>query len=144
MTPSEVFSIVNIVAFAMWILLIVVPKWKATRFLIDYKVVPVVLALVYAIYIIQSVITGPAMDFGSLNAVMELFTVENAVLAGWLHYLVFDMLVGMWMLEQNKVLNIHPVIMVPCLIGTFMMGPVGFLLFMGARSFNKRKVQVAN
>ncbi len=139
MTPSDVFSIANITAFFMWILMIVLPKWKATRFLIDYKVIPIILSLVYAFYIIQSILTGPSMDFGSLQAVMHLFTVEQAVLAGWLHYLVFDMLVGMWMLDKNKSLKIHQAIMAPCLIGTFMMGPVGFLLFMAVRALKKQK-----
>jgi hypothetical protein len=142
MTPSDIFSAANIMAFAMWFLLIILPNWKATRFLINYKVIPICLSLVYAFYIIESLLSGPAMDFGSLEAVMQLFTVENAVLAGWLHYLVFDMLVGMWMLEQNKSLKIHPAIMAPILVATFMMAPIGFLLFMGIRAFNKQKVRL--
>ena len=141
MTPSEVFSLANIIAFIMWLLLIILPNWKATRFLINYKVIPVFLSIVYAVYLIQSIITGPAMDFGSLEAVIQLFTVENAVLAGWLHYLAFDLLVGMWMLEQNKSLKIHQLIMVPCLVLTFMMGPIGFLVFFTIRAF---KMQNSN
>ncbi len=74
------------------------------------------------------------MDFGSLKSVMQLFTVENAVLAGWIHYLAFDLLVGMWIVNQNKTLNIHPVILAPCLLGTFLFGPVGFLVFMIIRA----------
>lgn len=139
MTPSEVFSIANIMVFPMWILMIVFPKWKATRFLIDFKVIPIVLSLLYAFYIISSIIEGPSMDFGSLQAVMQLFTVEDAVLGGWLHYLAFDLLVGMWMLNENNTLKIHPMIMAPCLLGTFMIGPIGFLLFMGVRTFHKSK-----
>ena len=138
MTPSQVFSLANIVAFIMWLLLIILPNWKATRFLINYKVIPIFLSIIYAFYIIQSLLTGPAMDFGSLEAVIQLFTVENAVLAGWLHYLAFDLLVGMWILEQNKSLKIHQAIMVPCLVLTFMMGPIGFLFFFGIRAFKKR------
>lgn len=142
MTPSEVFSIANIMVFPMWILMIVFPKWKATRFLIDFKVIPIILSLLYAFYIISSIIEGPSMDFGSLQAVMQLFTVEDAVLGGWLHYLAFDLLVGMWMLDENKTLKIHPMIMAPCLLGAFMMGPIGFLLFMSVRAFVKRKEYV--
>lgn len=137
MSPSEVFTLSNYMVFPMWFLMIVLPKWKATRFLIDFKVIPVLLAILYAIYIIKSMLIGPAMDFGSLQSVMKLFTVENAVLAGWLHYLVFDILVGMWMLNENKTLKIHPVLMAPCLIGTFMIGPVGFLIYLSVRAFKK-------
>jgi len=139
MTAAEVFSLVNLIAMPMWILMIVLPKWKVTRFLVDYKLIPLVLSLVYAWYIALTIQSGPAMDFGSLEAVMNLFTAENALLAGWVHYLAFDLLVGMWMLDQNKTLGIHPLIMAPCLFGTFMLGPVGFLIFMAVKTIKMRK-----
>ncbi|MEB8329046.1 ABA4-like family protein [Flavobacteriaceae bacterium KMM 6897] len=130
MTPTEVFSVANTTALPMWLLMIVLPKWKVTRFLIDFKVIPLALSLVYAFYIIQALQIGGWMDFGSLAAVMALFTEENALLAGWVHYLAFDLLVGMWILDENKKLGIHQLLLVPCLLGTFMFGPLGFLLFM--------------
>lgn len=143
MTAAEVFSLVNLIAMPMWILMIVLPKWKLTRFLVDYKLIPLVLSLVYAWYIALTIQSGPAMDFGSLEAVMNLFTAENALLAGWVHYLAFDLLVGMWMLDQNKTLGIHPLIMAPCLLGTFMLGPVGFLVFMAVRMIKIQRSGVA-
>lgn len=139
MTPAEVFKIVGMLALPMWILLIFLPKWKVTRFLIDYKIIPIALSIVYAIYIAKALISGGMMDFGSLESVMQLFTVENAVLAGWIHYLAFDLLVGMWIVNQNRDLQIHPVIIAPCLVGTFMFGPVGFLVFMIIRSITLKK-----
>lgn len=134
MTPAQVFSIVGMLALPMWALLIFLPKWKVTRFLIDHKIIPIILSVVYAIYITIAIIDGGMMDFGSLKSVMQLFTVENAVLAGWIHYLAFDLLVGMWIVNQNRSLQIHPVILAPCLLGTFLFGPVGFLVFMSIKT----------
>ena len=139
MTPTEVFSLANMTAMPMWILMILLPKWKVTRFLIDFKVIPLLLSVVYAIYIVQAILTGGGMDFGSLGSVMALFTEENAVLAGWVHYLAFDLLIGMWMLDQNRTLGIHQLIMAPCLFATFMLGPVGFLLFMIIRATKQKQ-----
>jgi len=130
MTPTQVFSIASTMALPMWLLMVFLPKWKGTRFLIDFKIIPLILAVLYAIYIFLSIQKSGSMDFGSLASVMELFTQEQAVLAGWIHYLAFDLLVGMWMLDKNKTLKIHPILMAPCLVGTFMLGPIGFLLFM--------------
>ncbi|NKI32349.1 ABA4-like family protein [Croceivirga thetidis] len=137
MTPTEVFSIANLIVMPMWALMIFLPKWKVTRFLIDYKVIPLILSVIYAIYIGISLYTGGSMDFGSLQSVMALFTVENAVLAGWVHYLAFDLLVGMWMLDKNKTIGIHQILMAPCLFFTFMLGPVGFLLFSFIKAIKK-------
>lgn len=130
MTPTEVFSIANLLAMPMWALMIFLPKWKGTRFLIDHKLIPIILSILYFVYIFISMKEGNGMDFSSLESVMDLFTAEHAVLAGWVHYLAFDLLVGMWILEENKKSNIHHVMIIPCLLGSFMLGPIGFLLFM--------------
>ena len=129
MTAADVFSIVNPTAMLMWILMVFLPKWKGTRMLIDFKVIPILLSIVYVIYIVKSLMSLGMMDFGSLASVKELFTFDNAVLAGWVHYLAFDLLVGMWILDQNKELKINHLLIIPCLLGCFMFGPVGFLLF---------------
>ncbi|PKV51453.1 uncharacterized protein DUF4281 [Aquimarina sp. MAR_2010_214] len=139
MTPTEVFSISSMIAMPMWILMILFPNWKATRFLIDFKIIPIALSVLYAIYIFLAIQIGGMMDFGSLSSVMKLFTEENAVLAGWVHYLAFDLLVGMWMLDQNKGLRIHQLIMAPCLFSTFMLGPIGFLLFIIIKAFKQQQ-----
>ena len=139
MTPTEVFSIANMTVMPMWLLMILIPKWKVTRFLIDFKVIPILISIVYAIYIFQAIQIGGMMDFGSLGAVIDLFTEEHAVLAGWVHYLAFDLLIGMWMLDQNKELKINQILMAPVLLATFMFGPLGFLLFMAIKTLKQKK-----
>ncbi|MEM7382705.1 MAG: ABA4-like family protein [Bacteroidota bacterium] len=139
MTPTTVFSLANLLVMPMWILMILLPKWKVTRFLMDHKLIPILLSVIYAIYIVLSIQGGTGLDFGSLESVMGLFTVENATLAGWVHYLAFDLLIGFWMIEQNRTIGIHQILMAPCLFGTFMLGPVGFLLFLLLRTLKAKK-----
>lgn len=139
MTADTVFSIANTSALPMWLLMVALPKWKVTRFLVDFRVLPILLSLIYITYIALSFRSGSSFDFGSLESVMSLFTEKEAVLAGWIHYLAFDLLVGMWMLDKNRELGIHPLLMVPCLLGAFMFGPLGFLLFTLIRAFKKTK-----
>ena len=139
MTPTAVFSIASMITMPMWILMIFLSKWKVTRFLIDFKIIPLALTFIYAIYIFQAIQTGGMMDFGSLKSVMALFTEENAVLAGWVHYLAFDLLIGMWMLDQNKELKINQLLIAPCLFLTFMLGPIGFLLFIIIKTVKQKQ-----
>ncbi|MGY8949179.1 MAG: hypothetical protein ACKVIV_03995 [Flavobacteriales bacterium] len=40
----------SMIAMPIWILMIFLSKWKVTRFLIDFKIIP--LTFIYAIYII--------------------------------------------------------------------------------------------
>ncbi len=138
MSPDTIFSISNLTAMFMWALMILLPNWKVTQKLIDLKLVPIILSLMYLIYISISILNGGGMDFSSLTSVMELFTKENSVLAGWIHYLAFDLLIGMWILNENKTLGIHHGIIVPCLLGTLMLGPVGFLVFLLVKTIKRK------
>lgn len=137
MTPTTIFSIANALVLPMWLLMLIAPKWKVTQFLCNYKLIPLALSLIYVVYVVTGLLETGIPDFGSLDSVMQLFTDEKAVLAGWIHYLAFDLLVGMWMLQENKKIGIHQLLMVPCLLGSFMFGPLGFLLFMIIKSTKK-------
>ena len=141
MSTADVFSLANQFVMPMWLLMIFAPKWKVTRWLIDYKVFPLALAVLYLTYLIISINSGGmSMDFGSLEGVKGLFTVDEAILVGWVHYLAFDLVVGMWMLDQNRDLGIHPILMAPSLLATFMLGPVGLILFMLLKAIKKSKL----
>ncbi|PQB06081.1 ABA4-like family protein [Aureitalea marina] len=135
---ETVFSLAGTLVLPMWLLLVIAPYWKFTQFLIRYKIIPLILSVLYAIYLSLAIQGGSGLDFGSLAAVMELFTIKDALLAGWIHYLAFDLLIGMWMVTKNRELKIHPILMAPCLATTFMMGPVGFLLFSIIQSIKSR------
>lgn len=138
MTTTQTFSIVGMIAMPMWVLMIFLPKWSITKFFMKYQIIPLMLSLVYAVYIFKAIQIGGMMDFSCLKSVMLLFTEENATLAGWVHYLAFDLLLGMWMLKQNEKIGIHQILMAPCLLGTFIFGPLGFLLFMSIKTIKQK------
>lgn len=129
MTPTEIFPLTNLIAMSMWALMMFLPYWKITHFLMDFKVIPFLLSLTYLVYISISINQGIGLNYGSLKGVMHLFTHEHVVLAGWVHYLAFDLLIGIYLLEQNRSIKLPHLLMIPVLFSTFMFGPVGFLLF---------------
>ena len=65
--------------------------------------------------------------FGSLDAVTLLFQNRWALLAGWIHYLAFDLFVGTWIVRDAADRHIFHPILVPFLVLTFMLGPAGLL-----------------
>ena len=80
MTATEVFSIANMIAMPMWVLMLFLSKWKVTRFLIDFKVIPLTLAFIYAIYIVQAVGVSGMMDFGSLTSGLRRLCICNYII----------------------------------------------------------------
>ena len=107
-------------------------------------VVAITLAMLYAALIGSYWANGKG-DFGSLAGVGMLFSRPPLLLAGWVHYLCFDLLVGTWEREEAIAIGLPRWLLLPCLVLTFMFGPVGFLLFMALRLVrNAMRARLAN
>ena len=133
MSPHQIFSVANGVAFCCWLLLILLPgRTWVTRGIVGIAV-PAALALLYAVLIILHFF-GSAGGFSSLEDVAVLFSNPWLLLAGWVHYLAFDLLVGSWEARDARERGIAHLLVVPCLILTFLFGPAGWLLYLGVRS----------
>ena len=128
MNAETIFSIANFTALAGWILLLFAPRWTWTRRIVLSGAIPLLLSVAYLILII--LFFGKAEGgFGSLADVMKLFTNQWATLAGWIHYLAFDLFVGSWEVKDSQSHGISHWFVIPCLILTFLLGPIGFLLY---------------
>ena len=124
------FSLCNGGILLFWGLLLFLPKQSLTQKLIQYPWVPAVMALFYSYFLIAA--GGlPTVDFSSLEGVSALFANPSpeAVSAGWVHYLAFDFWVGSSLLAQSQQKELPHVLMVLPLLATFMLGPVGVLLY---------------
>lgn len=128
MTADQVFSICNTLVLPGWLLLILLPRWKLTDYIIT-GIIVTILALFYCYYIFGNLHPADFKSFGTLTGVMGLFTNKEAVLAGWIHYLAFDLMTGLFEVKNAQKHNVNHWLVVPCLILTFMLGPVGLLLF---------------
>nr|WP_235727181.1 ABA4-like family protein [Hymenobacter siberiensis] len=76
---------------------------------------------------------GGEGGFQSLDAVAALFRDPWALLAGWVHYLCFDMWTGAWEVRDAQRRGMPHGLLIPCLLLTFLFGPVGLLLYFGVR-----------
>jgi hypothetical protein len=130
-TPDAIFSIANTVALIGWLLLIIVPRRRWAT-LTAGTVIPLAIAVTYLV--VLALHWGETKGgFSSLTGVAELFSNRWALLAGWIHYLAFDLFVGTWETRDAMARGVPRWLLVPCLLLTFMFGPIGFLAYHAAR-----------
>ena len=129
MTNALLFNFCNGIAMLGWFFLMALPKWKFTgRIIMGVGIM--LLALIYS-YIVVTTFDASAMEsFSRLDGVMALFTNETAVLAGWIHYLTFDLMVGLFIVNNARKSNVPHLYCIPALLGTFMFGPAGLLIYL--------------
>src|SRR5690554_1419393 len=92
MALEIVSSISGLFAMAGWRVLLawpLIPRWSD---LIAGYLIPTLLSLGYVTLILFFPSNGGG-GFGSLAEVIDLFANPNAMMAGWVHYLTFDLLI---------------------------------------------------
>ena len=139
MTPDSLFQIANPLAMAGWLALALSPLAPRPALLLAGVVVPLILSLAYTALIL-AFWSGAEGGFATLAQVQRLFTDPHVALAGWLHYLAFDLLIGAWATRTARDEGIPHLFLLPCLALTFLFGPAGFLAFSALRlTFSRLK-----
>lgn len=132
--PGFAFSAGGALAMLSWLALsaslFLSDPWRSAVWTATTIAVPALLGLVYAILLIQGLGEQTGGGFGSIAAVRRLFTSDAALAAGWLHYLAFDLFVGSWIAREGLSSAVSPFLIIPCLLLTFMAGPVGLVVFL--------------
>jgi hypothetical protein len=134
--PNALFSLASMVALISWLPLAASPFLPAIRkwtWLATGLIIPSIIAVAYIVLIAGGLGEVGGTDFGSLPEIRRVFANDSALAAGWLHYLAFDMVVGTWVARDGTSRSVPALILLPCLVLTFLFGPMGFLLYVLAR-----------
>lgn len=138
MSPESLFQIANPLALAGWIALAAAPL--APRLAQGLALaIPLALSLLYTGLVLAFWWQAPG-GFSSLADVQALFTHPQIALAGWLHYLAFDLWIGAWAVRTARAEGMPHAFVLPCLALTFLFGPAGLLAFAILRFTLTRKV----
>jgi hypothetical protein len=128
MPTDSLFQSANTLALIGWIVLALSPLSPRWSDRISGLAIPLVLSAGYTALILAFWSRAPG-GFDSLPNVMRLFTFPEIALAGWAHYLAFDLLIGAWIARMARAEGIHHLLVLPLLALTFLFGPAGYLAF---------------
>lgn len=135
LAPDTVFRLGNALALLGWVALAVSPpsaRWAPRARLAAGRALPLLFAVLYVAMLL--VHRPTAGGFGSVAEVQALFAQPGPLVAGWLHYLAFDLFVGAWIAERAAALRMAHAGVLPILLLTFLFGPAGWLAFMTWRA----------
>jgi hypothetical protein len=132
---EALFQISNILVAPFWLLMIVLPHWRWTKRIIGSPWIAAPTALIYAILVLPSVGTLlPLVAQPTLGSIAALLGTSQAAAIAWAHFLTFDLLVGRWAYLDSRARKISAWLMALVLPLIFLLGPLGFLLYLPARS----------
>jgi len=129
------FGLAGQAAMIGWLILIFAPRrfprgYGALLTAIPRFVIPFGISLLYAGFAMSYFFSVPDGGFGSLDQVAALLGKREMLLAGWVHYLAFDLFVGGWIATEADKIGLSRLVQAPILVATFMLGPVGLAIFL--------------
>lgn len=139
-----IFGAGNLLALLMWAALIILPRWPALLAAILYIGVGL-LCLAYVCGVVGLLTgtldgggQGAAVDFTTIEGVRSIFESDGGTTIGWLHYLAFDLFVGIWIARDADDKGFARIVQAPILLATFMVGPLGLLIWLAVREKKAR------
>jgi hypothetical protein len=136
-TAAALFAAANAVALPAWLLLagtLFVPRLRAWGWRVTGLALPALFAAAYLVALGAALRGGAGGGFGSIGEVRTLFADDRALTAGWVHYLAFDLFVGTWVAREGVRGGLPGLLVLPCLVLTFLAGPAGLLAFLALRA----------
>lgn len=145
MAWDAIFGAANMLALAMWVGLILLPRWPALLSAVLYLGVGL-LCFAYAGLLI-GIVSGAvdpvggqsaSMDFTTIEGVRAIFLSNGGLTVGWIHYLAFDLFVGLWIARDADAKRFSRLVQAPILLATFLAGPLGLLVWLAIREKSAR------
>ena len=140
MDLEQLFSMAGLVAVVGWLLLVFVPRQPIAK-IIAGIIAPLILSAGY-LALIALHFQGAEGGFGSLADVRTLFAKDELLLAGWVHYLAFDLFIGAWEVRDAQRNGLPHLVVIPCLLMTFMLGPIGLLFYFAIRTAKTKALKL--
>lgn len=136
METETLFQAANMVALAGWVVLIASPIMPTLADRVAGILIPGLLAIAYTTLIL-AFWTRAEGGFGGLAEVSLLFQTPELLLAGWIHYLAYDLFVGAWIVRRARSESVPFLVVLPILPLAFLFGPIGYLAWLGVTAVRR-------
>ena len=134
MNMETIFSLSFLLVAPFWFLMIALPHWSWTKRIMASPWVAAPAALLYAVLVLPSVgSVFAAVSSPQLDGIVALLGTPEGATIGWVHFLAFDLFVARWAYLDSRERKISAWLMAPILFFVLMLGPVGFVAYLGVR-----------
>jgi hypothetical protein len=132
---DSIFRVSNLLVLPLWVLMILLPRWRWTTRIMRSPLVSAAPAALYAALVLPRL--GeilPAVTRPTLSGMVVLLGSPAGATIAWVHFLAFDLFVGRWIYLDSRERRVSAWLMIPVLFLALMLGPAGFLFYLVVRS----------
>ena len=138
---------INLGVLPFWFILIVFPQSHLSRIFVTSIFPFFILSGVYIFILYKSYLIGYDFDgnfslYLGLSELSRLFEDHLYIMVFWTHFIAINLFIGGWIVKDSQKFSINKVLMAVPLIVTYLIGPIGLLLYWIIRIFYAKRISL--
>ena len=146
-TLEMVYLWLNLGVLPFWIVLIIFPQSQICRVFITsiFPIFILSLAYTYLLYIVYLDAYNFLQNFNlylGLDEISSLFENKSFLILFWVHFLAMNLFCGGWIVKDSTIFNMNRVLVSLPLIVTYLIGPIGIMIYWILRLFYAKRISL--
>ena len=146
-TIETLYMWINLGVLPFWFILIVFPQSHLSRIFVTSIFHFFILSCVYIFILYRSYLIGYDFDgnfslYLGLSELSRLFEDHLYIMIFWTHFIAINLFIGGWIVKDSQRFSINKVLMAVPLIVTYLIGPIGLLLYWIIRIFYAKRISL--
>ena len=146
-TIDTLYMWINLGVLPFWFILIVFPQSHLSRIFVTSIFPFFILSGVYIFILYKSYLIGYDFDgnfslYLGLSELSRLFEDHLYIMIFWTHFIAINLFIGGWIVKDSQKFAINKVLMAVPLIVTYLIGPLGLILYWIIRIFYAKKISL--
>ena len=146
-TIETLYMWINLGVLPFWFILIVFPQSHLSRIFVASIFPFFILSGVYIFILYKSYLIGYDFDgnftlYLGLSELSRLFEDHLYIMIFWTHFIAINLFIGGWIVKDSQKFSINKVLMAVPLIVTYLIGPIGLLLYWIIRIFYAKRISL--
>ena len=146
-TIDMLYYWVNFGVLPFWLILIFFPNSNLSRYFVTSIFPILILSGSYIFILYKSYLNS--YDFMNnfnlylgIDSLSELFSDKSYLMMFWIHFVSINLFTGGWIVKDSQKFSINKVILAIPLIITYLIGPIGLLLYWLIRIFYAKNINL--
>ena len=146
-TIETLYMWINLGVLPFWFILIVFPQSHLSRIFVTSIFPFFILSGVYIFILYKSYLIGYDFDgnfslYLGLTELSRLFEDHLYIMIFWTHFIAINLFIGGWIVKDSQKFAINKVLMAVPLIVTYLIGPLGLILYWIIRIFYAKRISL--
>jgi hypothetical protein len=141
---ERIFALSSILVMPFWFLMVLAPRWRWTRRIVESPFIVAGAALLYVALLVPRLLAVlPAVARPELSAIAALLGTPAGATIAWAHFLALDLFAGRWIFLDAQERGLSSWVVSPLLVLTLLFAPLGLGVYLGVRGAAATKAGAA-